>query len=338
MNRLASKACAAAIACAAAAGVQAQTTAPVLYGLLDMGAGQFQVPGGPHRRVALNGGMSPSFIGLRGSDDLGGGLRARFGLESYVGLNAGVAGRTPADSFWSRTAYVGLQGAFGSSLLGRLPTPLWTSTRLFNPFGDSTAFSPSVRQYFGGPVVGDSRWNNSVLFTSPEPENGNGLTYSVQFNASGGQLGTGKNVGANFVYVSGPLAATVAWQRVANSPAALPAGFDHQSTYQFGASYELAAVKIYGQAGMVRTNAAVRDKTSLYQLGAVAPVGLGFIIGSYGHSRAESLGTSQIRRTVSVGYDYFLSKNTDIYAVMMNEQLTNLSSGNSIGAGLRLRF
>ena len=326
----------------AAGGAPAQLVAPTLYGLLDVAAGRFQNPGAGRAWRAESGGLSTSFIGLRGSDDLGGGLRARFTLESYVGLDTGSAGRSPTDPFWGRAANVGLQGAFGSSVLGRSPTPLWQSTRLFNPFGDSVRFSPSIRQYFGGiapAIVGDSRWNNSVAFSTPEPEDGNGLSYNVQFNAGEGQPGaTGRNVGANVLYTSGPLSATGAFQRVHNGVAGPPAGFDVQSTYQLGASYQLPAVKLYAQAGRVHTDATVDVRTSLLQAGAAVPIGLGFVLGSYGRARSESAGVASSVRTLSVGYDYFLSKNTDVYAVWMNERVSRLASANTLASGLRLRF
>jgi predicted porin len=321
--------------CLAAVGASAQN-APSIYGLLDMTAGRFQNPGMPRQLRAESGGLSPSFVGIRGSDDLGGGLHARFALETYVGIDTGTAGRSATDPFWGRSAYVGLQGAFGTSVLGRSPTPLWQSTRLFNPFGDSVGFSPSIRQYFGGTVLGDSRWNNSVGFSGPEVESG--LSYNVQFNPGEGNPGTGKNVGANVLYVTGPLSATGAWQKVRNSTAPLPAGFEHQTTYQLGISYEMPKVRLYGQAGNVKTSATIGVKTALYQLGAAVPIGLGFAMASYGHARIESAGITQQRKTFTLGYDYFLSKSTDIYAVVMNEQLTGLASGNTVAAGLRLRF
>ena len=59
-------------------------------------------------------------------------------------------GARPATPFWGRDANVGLSGAFGTTVLGRKPTPLYLTTITFNPFGDSIGFSPSTRQYFGG--------------------------------------------------------------------------------------------------------------------------------------------------------------------------------------------
>ena len=335
MKRLASRALAA--LCLAIGGHAAAQTEPTIYGLVDMAAGRFQSPGTTRVLGAESGRMSLSYLGVRGSDDLGGGLRARFGLETYLSADRGTAGRGDGDRFWARGAYVGLQGAFGTSLLGRLPTPLWLSTRLFNPFGDSFGFSPSIRQYFAGSILGDSHWNNSVAFTTPEVDNG--FRYSVQYNAGEGEPGsTGKNVGANVLYTSGPLSATATWQRVRNSIAPAPAGFDHQSTFQFGASYEWRIVKLYGQAGSVTTHATTAIKSRLYQLGAVSPIGLGFLMVSYGHKGDDVNGSHFTQRTFSVGYDYFLSKATDIYAVAMNERATALSSGNTVAAGVRLRF
>ncbi|MFL6665130.1 MAG: porin [Rhizobacter sp.] len=337
MNRLPANAIAAIVGCLAAQGAMAQNT-PSIYGLIDVAAGRFQALGGPGQWQEQGSGLSLSFIGIRGGEDLGGGLRARFGLEAYLGADTGTVGRFAGDAFWSRSAYVGLQGAFGTTLLGRLPTPLWTSTQLFNPFGESLAFSPSMRQYFGGTVLGDSHWNNSVGYSSAEPEGGHGLRYSVQFNAGEGTAGTGKNVGVNVIYTSGPLSATGVWQQVRNSVLPLPPGFDHQNIYQLGASYEFPVVRLYGQAGHASTRATTPATTSLYQFGAAVPVGLGFVIGSYGQAHSESAGTEQTRRTFSLGYDYFLSKNTDVYAVVMNERMTNLSNANTVAAGLRLRF
>ena len=335
MNRLVSKALAA-LGFAISANAVAQTE-PTLYGLVDMAAGRFQLPGSTRVLGAESGRMSLSYVGVRGSDDLGGGLRARFALETYLSVNRGAAGRSDADPFWARTAYVGLQGSFGTSWLGRLPTPLWLSTRLFNPFGDSFGFSPSIRQYFGGSILGDSRWNNSIAFATPEVDNG--LRYSVQYNAGEGEPGsTGKNVGANVLYTAGPLSATGTWQRVRNNVSPAPPGFDHQTAFQFGASYEWRIVKLYGQAGSVTTHATTAIKSRLYQLGAVSPIGLGFLMVSYGHAGDDVNGSHFTRKTLSIGYDYFLSKATDIYAVAMNERATALSSGNTIAAGVRLRF
>ena len=325
----------------AACGARAQYSQPVptLYGLLDVAAGSLQEPGQRHVLGLSSGAMSLSYLGIRGGDDLGGGLSARFGLETYVRVDDGTAGRLAGDPFWGRTAYVGFKGTFGTSLIGRLPTPLYTTTRLFNPFDESFTFSPAMRQWFGGTILGDSRWDSSVGYASPEPE-GSGWNWLIHYNASD-QLPTssGHNIGAALFYRSGPFLAAGSYQRVRNGVPVAPAGFDHQTAYQLNASYQLPWLRIYGQVGESKTSAATSVRDQLYQLGGASPIGLGFLLVSYGHARTETSGQEdRVRRTFSIGYDYFLSKNTDVYALAMNERVTALSSANSLAAGLRLRF
>ena len=43
-------------------------------------------------------------------------------------------------------------------------------------------------------------------------------------------------------------------------------------------------------------------------------------------------------KTLTLGYDYNLSKNTDIYAIYMSDKLTSKSNGNTLATGIRLRF
>lgn len=44
------------------------------------------------------------------------------------------------------------------------------------------------------------------------------------------------------------------------------------------------------------------------------------------------------RKTASLGYDHFLSKRTDLYAVYMQDRMSGLSNGTPYAAGVRHRF
>jgi predicted porin len=44
------------------------------------------------------------------------------------------------------------------------------------------------------------------------------------------------------------------------------------------------------------------------------------------------------RRTTAIGYDYALSKRTDVYLIGLNDRVTNLANGNTVAAGMRHRF
>ena len=314
-----------------------------LHGLLDLSAGRFHSPGAARDWRVENGAMSPSFIAVRGSDGLGGGLKAVFAFGHFLRADTGQAGRFYGDAFWAREAHVGLSGAFGTTVLGRSMTPLFVSTVRFSAFGDSFAFSPSVRQLFAPsllPFFGDRAWNNAIAYSSNGAE---GL--SQHLIASLGEGAGGKNFGAGVRYFRGPLGATVAWQRVrpgegvpTTGPGAAPAGFTKQETWLFGASYDLTLFEMYGQYTHVRTRAAVHSRTELWSVGTSMPLGAGKLLAQYGHARASMAGVEPRNRTFSIGYDHHLSPRTDVYAVFMNDRVSPLGSGNSFAGGLRTRF
>ena len=339
MKRFSTLIAAAAFACVATPPAQAQAeapAAPTIYGLLDLSAGSFQRAGERRAWRVESGQMTTSFIGIKGTDDLGGGLKARFQLESFLRADVGATGRSDSDAFFGRDSFVGLQGAFGSTVLGRNTTPFFLSTVSFNPFGDSFGFAPSVRQYYLGNVLGDRSWNDSIAYTNPYDSP---VRISLLGNLAEGAIGgTGRNLGASLFYVSGPFAATVALQRVRNSAQGLPAGFDKQEAYQVGATYDFVAVRLFGQYGRIKTVAATDARTSLYQFGASVPIGAGALLLSYGDAQTKTADMRSTQRTLSVGYDYSLSKNTDLYGAYMLERASGLASGNTLATGIRLRF
>lgn len=318
-----------------------------LHGLLDVSAGRFQDAGAPADRRVDSGSMSTSFIGVRGSDDLGGGLKARFAFEHYFRPDTGRAGRFDGDAFWARDAYVGLSGAFGTTVIGRNTTPLFMSTLQFNAFGDSYAFSPSVQQLFTPallPFFGDNAWNNSIAYASGD-EDGNGFSQHVIAALGEGATGSrGTNYGVSLAYEKGPLSTALTWQRVRHgegvSPPSpeLPTGFARQETWQAGLAYDLTVVKLYGQYTRIHTRDLSGSRMEIWGLGAALPVGAGRVLAQYGYARARSAGIEPSHTTVSLGYDHALSRRTDAYAVYMNDRVSGLDAGNSLAAGVRLRF
>ncbi len=219
-----------AVALFSAGGVGAQTA--VLYGLLDASGTRIKPVGTEDYLLHLtNGNMQTSFIGVRGSEDLGGGLRAVYRLESFLRVDVGAAGRDAGDAFWAREASVGLSGSFGTTVIGRTPTPLWLATTSFNPFGESSGFSPTVRQYFGGAVLGDTRWNNSVWYTN-NPSDPLRVVFSYNADETTPGHSNGHNLGLSVSYITGPFAATVVGETIRNSSQPLPPGFDRQIVLQ----------------------------------------------------------------------------------------------------------
>jgi len=325
-----------AVALLSAGGAGAQTA--VLYGLLDASGTRIKPVGTEDYLLHLtNGNMQTSFIGLRGSEDLGGGLRAVYRLESYLRVDVGAAGRDIGDGFWAREANVGLSGSFGTTVLGRTPTPLWLATTSFNPFGESSGFSPTVRQYFSGAVLGDTRWNNSIWYTN-NARDPLRVVFSANADESTAGGSNGHNLGLSVAYITGPFAATIVGETIRNSSQPLPPGFDRQVVLHAAATYDFQFVRVYGQAGRVKTDATDDTRTTSYQLGLAVPFGNSLILVAYGHSHVSTPTKATTDRITSVGYDYFLSKSTDIYIAASYEKLSYVSSGNSFAGGVRVKF
>jgi predicted porin len=325
-----------AVALLGAGAAGAQTA--VLYGLLDASGSSVKPVGvDAHTQQLDNGNLQRSFIGVRGSEDLGGGLRAVYRVESYLRVDTGEAGRSAGDAFWAREASVGLSGSFGTTVLGRTPTPLWLATISFNPFGESVGFSPAVRQYFGGAMLGDTRWNNSIWYTN-NPRDPLRVVFSANADESTPAGSNGHNLGLSVAYITGPFAATIVGEMVRNSAQPLPPGFDRQGVLHAAATYDFQFLRVYGQIGRIKTEATDDVRTTSYQLGLAVPFGNHLFLLAYGrqHVSAPSLATTE--RTASIGYDYFLSKSTDIYVAAQYEKLSFVTSGSTVAGGVRVKF
>lgn len=317
----------------AAAAAQAQSSVQI-YGLIDMAVGSYETSGSDRTTRAESGGMTTSYLGFKGSEDLGGGLKVEFALDTFLRADTGEAGRFGGDNFWARNANVALSGGFGTVRLGRAATPLFVSTLVFNPFGDSFGFSPAIRTVYSPTtkVSGDTGWSNSIAYITP---NFSGLSATVSYSLKEG--GHGANLGANVMYFAGPLGLTLAYQQVK-----VPFASGKETAWQLGGSYNFGPVKAFAQYTHVKetsTGTASADtKDKLWQLGASVPVGAGSVLASYGTAKTTPTGATTKRDIFSLGYDHFLSKRTDIYAVYMYDKIKSLDSGNTFAVGLRHRF
>src|SRR3990167_6339833 len=97
--------------------------------------------------------MMTSYIGFAGVEDLGGGLKAEFSLESFLAADTGKTVpnmNSSTSGFWGRGSWVGLSGGFGRVALGQYDNPLFTSGYTYNPFGSSMVASPTMRHFYSG--------------------------------------------------------------------------------------------------------------------------------------------------------------------------------------------
>jgi predicted porin len=150
-----------AVALSAAFAVPAVAQNVTVYGVLDAGLIQVSNANAAGDSVVQMGGglHTTSRLGVRGSEDFGGGMRANFVLESSLGNDAGsmgsgltsstgtalAAGTTSAQKLWDRQATIGLSMGNFSADLGRQNNLVAATAALVDPMGFVfTGFSPNV--------------------------------------------------------------------------------------------------------------------------------------------------------------------------------------------------
>lgn len=316
---------------------QAQTSV-TLYGRID-NAIAYEKPGGPGTGggVLMQSGVQGSNRwGLRGSEDLGGGLKAVFNVEG--GFNADTGGTNPSSGtvLFNRRSVVGLDGGFGTLLLGRDYDPLFyllSSTdplalghygNLNNVFGSSlsggTAMNGTTSNAYG------VRISNGVHYTSPSL---GGLTARLAygFGEAANAVGTapfttpknnGRSMGANLTWAGGGLTVGAAIrQNDVASNAALPTTLYKNRHWGVSARYTFNGV--FGvNAGFGKNDYGFTPYTSnqladskMYWLGADVAIGNGKLI--LQGSRIDPKGPAQAT-IVGLTYNYALSKRTTVYA------------------------
>lgn len=320
-------------------GAQAQSNVQ-LQGLADIYVGSMRMAGDAKSTSLVgSGGMTTSWWGMKASEDLGGGLKADVQINGFMRLTNGAAGRFDGgDTMLSRDANLTLSGGFGSVLLGRAAAPNFLPSVFFNPLGDSFAFSPLIihnNVNLSGRFVrnnsSDTGWSSQIRYSTPTL---GGLRGSLSYQLSG--IAGKKNVGGNLFYNQGPLALTAYYEsdQLTNPNAAAFADSSTRKVWMLGASYDATVVKgfmTYGKADLSATNA---QKT--YTLGASVPSGAnGKFLAAYANSNPD---TGNTRRTFTLGYDYNLSKRTDVYAMVVSDRIQTLTSGTSVAVGVRHRF
>lgn len=365
--------CALALSALCAGPAAAQNVA--LYGLLDVAAGSFRgAPAGVNAadgtvRQLVNGGMSTSHIGLRGSEDLGGGLRMEFELSSFLRVDTGLPGRNDAigapvnvgaDPFWARAAWVGIgTPTAGRVRVGNATTLLFVNSITSNAFGDSTVFSPvNLLTFIGGPLSGGTGWANQLVYDSPRWA---GVSVSGAYGLSEGQ--GGRNAAARVAWAAGPAALSLAVQDVKKNPATFADGTSPNNTraWQLAGSWDLGALRLWTHLGGIRNRGTETAPLSvdyrIWDLSAAVPLGAGRVLAAIGQRKtsdtpapvpATAAGGNVKRQIVTVGYDHDLSKRTDLYAMLMRDRTDTRTlpapptivsaSGTSVGLGLRHRF
>jgi predicted porin len=291
---------------ASVAGTASAQSSVTIFGVLDANVRQIDNNGVKLRQLGTDG-LSSSRLGFRGTEDLGGGLKAGFWLEAA--LNPDDGGINASGKFWHRRSTVSLEGGFGEIRLGRDYTPTYTGISEFDAFGDNGVgkFS-NLQSKLTGTVNTNSRADNEVQYFLPKNLGG---VYGTLAAAPGeGTLGN-KYIGGRVGYAAGPL--NVSGSYGTTDANGVP---DKYKLGTLGLAYDLGVVRLLGSFTQIKF---LDRKENLIVLGATAPVGAGVIRASFG--RADLKGGTTATRTadaddanlVAVGYVHNLSKRTGLY-------------------------
>jgi predicted porin len=333
-----------------AAGAAHAQSSVTLYGTIDTAvtfvhnanaAGQNQWSVGN----ASNGDLSGTRWGLKGTEDLGGGLKAIFQLEN--GFNPSTGGLAQGGRLFGRQAFVGLSAdQYGTFTLGRQYDPLVDMVQGItedNYFGSAFATAGDVDNYDNS-----SRTNNAIKYVSPVFA---GFQVEGMYALGGvaGQTGSGQTWSAAATYANGPLSVAAGYFVADNETtdglvrASTATGSGWSSTsdgtfdgslinlglqsaksinigrvavqyvagpFTFGGAYSNSQYKADGQSAFASTEKFNTGQGFLnYQATPALLVGVGY---SYTKSSGETAATYH---QVSVGADYNLSKRTDVYLV-----------------------
>lgn len=316
-----------------------------LYGIIDMGVGHFTgiapsnttaAPGSTASYTGLMSGVvAGSRIGLKGTEDLGGGLNAFFKAETGfcpAGTNqtgAGTSGYCTGGSFMGRTTMLGLQGSFGTVQMGRYFTSMFTNEINYDPFqaGFTGAYSNFSLGIFGlnGNAVGSLlRSNQTITYITP---NFGGFTgradYSFNTGAAADPINTAGNKQTMWSldgnYAIGAATVGANYTKVSNITAnASGASTGAYKVWQAFGSYDLGVAKLMGiyERG---TADYYSGNDSSWLLGTTVPVGAGMIMASFGEYSNDltATGTPALSKSTAkqyaIGYSYNLSKRTMLY-------------------------
>lgn len=331
-----------ALAVLAASGASFAQSSVTLYGIADVYMGSQKVMGTDLNQAVINsGGVSGSRYGFKGTEDLGGGLKANFKLEQGFSLDTGAAGKTDglfqplpaATASFSRYAYVGFSGGFGEVKLGKTGTPYDDVSGASNPVWDS-ALSPQNEVWNSV----NYSWNpsNSIYYVTPSM---GGFSAAGSYSMGENKTATdkaGSVYSANVQYANGPIAAALAYQVEEGTHAALASKFT-----RLNGSYDLGVVKILAGFGRVKGFAAAPTvvsssaETTEWELGLDYPVSSALTIsGGVARSTDNTVAGDATREGYGIGANYTLSKRTAVYGGFREAKLTPTGGGADIKGNL----
>jgi predicted porin len=281
-----------------------------------------------------------SRLGFRGVEDLGGGMKAMFGLEMGYGADSGAMG-DPA----FRNSYVALQGGWGTVALGRLDSANPTGSPLYSQIINLTSFAPNDA---GATAPSTSMFNsrnrtsNSIGYASPKL---NGASMKARAYLRGAGTATeaedsAESLDLGFDYDAGPLSMAVGWGRDKRDGGLKANEFDNK--WQAGLNYNFKPFDIYYVAGADRfqSTATTRRSVKYSVLGGTYTEGVHKVVVNL-MKRDVQTSLSGVRNRYQISYQHLLSKRTQLQFFYDNDGIDSSKTDvrvKAMGMGVRHNF
>jgi len=316
-----------ALAVLAASGAAMAQSSVTLFGTVDV---RYAVgKGSTSSKTQLStGGIGSSKIGFRGTEDLGGGMKANFWLEGDIGPDDGSARATSTNNqpitalasaatqglTFNRRSTLGLEGGMGELRLGRDYTTSFYNDTLYDPF-TTNGIGTNINAFKS--TVHGLRYSNSIAWHTPSVSGFSGIAATWLGENASTAAKAGQGNGLFVKYANGPLLASYA-----SSKSTVSAGVTSDSS-SYGAAYDLGVVRLMALSNKTTVTAVGEQKGRL--VGLTAPVAGG----QFRLSQAQFDNAGKMSKQMSVGFVNPLSKRTSLYAVYAR-------IGNSGGASTAL--
>jgi predicted porin len=298
------------------AGAASAQSSVTVYGKVDLGLVLDNgSPAGLGKSVRISSGVTGgSRIGFKGVEDLGGGMKASFQLETgYCADSAAGAPNfcTGSNSFMGRQAHGDLSGPFGTLSAGRQYSLGFNNLATVDPFGTGLAGNADNTDGAGNYMIDPSgfRLNNSATYTTPGLA---GFTASGEI-ALGEQTGdweSNRETGASVNYASGPAYAGVTYYNLSNTNS----GGNARRVITGGGVYDFGVLKVHALVQKVTGSPTGGQETDVLTLmgGVTIPLAGGSVLASYIH-HDDRTSFDRDASQLAAGYMYPLSKRTSIY-------------------------
>ena len=286
----------AAALCAALPLVASAQSSVTIYGVADAAIAREDTGVANGDRTAINNGnQSSSRIGFRGVEDLGSGLKAAFNLEAGYLIDTGAGD----SALFGRRAVVGVEGAFGSVMIGREYTPVADVASLTDMLGQGF-YGSNLSSFGAGRLT--RRISNSVNYKSNAMSGFKlGAAYSAGETTT---AASGNLMGVSAQFTAGNLYLGAAYHTLER----LATGDDKEMIV--GAGYKIGAFEI-------KANYMVADPTAANNKYEQLNAGVSYTMGSskvFANVNRNELENGARANGISVAYSYSLSKRTNVYA------------------------